>query len=132
MGSLAPWLSEVREQVADLAVHSEVIVDTPDMAHIMAKSTIAIGAAGSTAWERCCLGLPSLIAVLANNQELVSKQLTEAGAAEKLDLEDTESMAVQISGMLHDEPKRLQMGKRAANLVDGLGVSRIIESMRGL
>jgi len=34
----------------------------------MADSDLAIGAAGSTSWERCCLGLPTLLIVLAENQ----------------------------------------------------------------
>lgn len=132
MGSLSPWLSTVREQSESLDMYSEVIVDTPNIANIMAESTLAIGAAGSTAWERCCLGLPSLIAVLAKNQELVSKQLIEAGAAERLRLEDLEGMAIQISTLLHDESRRIRIGNRAAKLVDGQGISRVIGSMRRL
>lgn len=39
-----------------------------NMAELMAKADLAIGAGGSTIWERCALGLPSFITVLAENQ----------------------------------------------------------------
>jgi spore coat polysaccharide biosynthesis predicted glycosyltransferase SpsG len=46
----------------------------------MAESDLAIGAAGGTAWERCSLGLPSLVLVLADNQFTGAMALKAAGA----------------------------------------------------
>ena len=34
---------------------------------------LAIGAGGSTSWERCCLGLPAVLSTLADNQRLSSR-----------------------------------------------------------
>ena len=39
------------------------------------KSDLAIGACGSTTWERCCLGLPSLVITIANNQIPIAEEL---------------------------------------------------------
>ncbi|NGZ76110.1 UDP-2,4-diacetamido-2,4,6-trideoxy-beta-L-altropyranose hydrolase [Saccharibacillus alkalitolerans] len=49
------------------------------MAELMNKADLAIGAGGSTTWERCYLGLPALVTILAENQrkgieELESEQ----------------------------------------------------------
>ena len=68
MGLTAPWLEDVRERAAQMPWPTEVVVNAGDMAQRMAESDLAIGAAGSTSWERCCLGLPTIMLVLADNQ----------------------------------------------------------------
>jgi UDP-4-amino-4,6-dideoxy-N-acetyl-beta-L-altrosamine N-acetyltransferase len=69
MGGLAPHLESVKSKVITLPYKTEVKVDVGNMAEIMANSDIAIGAAGSTTWERCCLGLPTIQIVTAKNQQ---------------------------------------------------------------
>jgi len=58
---------DIRQQVAN-------------MAELMAAADLAIGAGGTTSWERCCMGLPSLVCVLADNQRDIARQLAAAGA----------------------------------------------------
>ena len=41
----------------------------PHLADLMAQADLAIGAGGTTTWERLCLGLPSLVVSIAENQE---------------------------------------------------------------
>lgn len=81
MGGTAPWIKGVRQQAQDMPWTTEVLVSVNNMAELMAKSDLAIGAAGSTSWERCCLGLPSIMVVLADNQNLIAKDLHNWGAA---------------------------------------------------
>ena len=54
-------------------------VQTNKMAELMLKADLAIGAVGSTTWERCAMGLPSIVLVLAENQRKVAKDLDAAG-----------------------------------------------------
>jgi UDP-2,4-diacetamido-2,4,6-trideoxy-beta-L-altropyranose hydrolase len=68
MGPHAPWLSEINSIAKTMPWPTEVKFNVNNMAELMANSDLAIGAAGSTSWERCCLGLPSFIIVLAKNQ----------------------------------------------------------------
>jgi spore coat polysaccharide biosynthesis predicted glycosyltransferase SpsG len=65
---------------------TEVLVGVNNMAQLMADSDLAIGAAGSTSWERCCLGLPTIQVVLAENQKLIAQALVNAGAAMTADV----------------------------------------------
>jgi UDP-2,4-diacetamido-2,4,6-trideoxy-beta-L-altropyranose hydrolase len=51
-----------------------------NMAELMWKADLAIGAGGATTWERCLLGLPSLTIVLAENQREVTETLANKGA----------------------------------------------------
>ncbi len=77
MGEHAPWLESIKSQASHLPWTTEVRVNVANMAELMANSDLCIGAAGSTTWERCCLGLPSIILVTANNQMFAAKLLKE-------------------------------------------------------
>ena len=59
-----PRLNALASRNAQLSVH----VETLDMAGLMSRADLAIGAGGSSTWERACLGLPSLTLILADNQ----------------------------------------------------------------
>src|SRR5581483_4552480 len=45
-----------------------VHIDPPDIAARMVEADVAIGAGGTSCWERCCLGLPMVLVTLADNQ----------------------------------------------------------------
>jgi len=51
-----------------------------NMAKLMSAADLAIGAGGTTTWERCCLGLPTLALVLADNQREVAEAMSAEGA----------------------------------------------------
>jgi UDP-2,4-diacetamido-2,4,6-trideoxy-beta-L-altropyranose hydrolase len=51
-----------------------------NMAQLMADADLFIGGGGSTTWERCCLGLPSIILVVAQNQAETTAAVAKAGA----------------------------------------------------
>ena len=131
MGPQAPWLDQVRDFAAGMPCATEVLVNISDMAQRMADSDLAIGAAGSTAWERCCLGLPSLMVVLADNQRSAAEELERAGAAYCV------TLGVHLRSQLRqfmdlfagDAAPVLAMGKKASELVDGKGVERVLSHM---
>jgi len=62
-------------QSLNINLHS----DLPTLAPLMAKADLSIGAGGSTIWERFCLGLPSMVITLADNQVSVSHDLQQMG-----------------------------------------------------
>lgn len=61
--------------------HTNITVhDTlPSLASLILQADLAIGASGATSWERCALGLPSLVITLAENQKPVAAELNERG-----------------------------------------------------
>ncbi len=81
MGASAPWRESVAAQARVMPWSTEVVVNVSDMARRMTEADLAIGAAGSTSWERCCLGLPTLMVVLADNQEASAKAMQKIDAA---------------------------------------------------
>ncbi|MEW4981710.1 MAG: UDP-2,4-diacetamido-2,4,6-trideoxy-beta-L-altropyranose hydrolase [Cycloclasticus sp.] len=80
MGATAPHLKSVQQQAGLLAYKTNVMVNVSNMAEMMANADLAIGAAGATTWERCCLGLPTIQIILAENQRVAAANLASHGA----------------------------------------------------
>ncbi|CAN5233522.1 UDP-2,4-diacetamido-2,4,6-trideoxy-beta-L-altropyranose hydrolase [soil metagenome] len=108
-------------------------VQVSNMAELMAQSDLAIGGGGVTTWERCCLGLPALVAILAENQAPLTKAVDAYGAIENLGWADRLNAADYCSAIEKLTPSRLlDMGHRGATLVDGRGCERVVREMQSL
>lgn len=130
MGATAPWVSQVKRLARTLPYDVEVAVNVSDMAARMSQADLAIGAAGSTSWERCCLGLPTLMLVLADNQTEIASHLERAGASSTLNALDLETSLISVLSTISADPKVLNaMSKAASALVDGKGVQRLVNSI---
>lgn len=134
MGPHAPWLAWVTQQAATLPWPTEVLVNVRHMASLMADADLAIGAAGSTSWERCALGLAAFVVILAENQRDAAAQLLATGAAELLELD--ENFQADFSAKLQrviDAPSRLRLlSDSAAALCDGQGTGRVVQALHAL
>jgi UDP-2,4-diacetamido-2,4,6-trideoxy-beta-L-altropyranose hydrolase len=129
MGGRAPWLPEVRAQARQMQA-VEILVDVQDMAQLMADSDLAIGAAGTSAWERCCLGLPTLTMVLADNQRGSALALSEAGAVSLL--QGGGGLPMELNAKITSlsvARNMLDMQEACRAVCDGMGVSRVMEAM---
>lgn len=129
MGATAPWLAEVKQQAQRLPWTTEIRVNVDDMAQLMADSDLAIGAAGATSWERCCLGLPTIMLVLADNQQKVAQGLEQAGAAQVIG--QAQSIAVHLpcllAPLIECSISVMAMSQSVARIVDGHGVDTVIQ-----
>ena len=109
--------------------------DAPDMARLTLEADLAIGAAGVSTWERCVLGLPSLVMVAADNQVPNARALASAGAATIIG--PVEAIAPgflrALLQALAAQPERLgRMSAAAFALCDGNGSGRIAEALLSL
>lgn len=125
-----------RGALEDLAAASAVRIDlhagVSDMAALMVRSDLAIGAAGVSSWERCCLGLASLVVVTAENQVGIAAALERAGAIRLLGRGDSvtsEIVAEAVLALANNADSRAQMSARAAAICDGLGAKRVQEAL---
>ena len=131
MGQTAPWMKDVQDLSRQMPWPTQVFVDVANMAQLMADSDLAIGAAGATSWERCCLGLPSIIIVVAENQLKVAKGLEEAAAA-LLCLAGQalpKQLAVQMGRLCSDIEQVALLSKAAAKVADGTGTGAVLAQM---
>ncbi|NKJ22869.1 UDP-2,4-diacetamido-2,4,6-trideoxy-beta-L-altropyranose hydrolase [Dyella sp. SG609] len=126
LGAQAASKERVRELAARSPWPCEVLEDVGDMAALLADCDLAIGAAGVSALERCCLGLPSLLVILADNQRPGAQALVRQGAAMLLggpeNLPDAIPAAMQ--DLLAPDAWRA-MSAAAADICDGLGLQRV-------
>ncbi|MEJ3621590.1 UDP-2,4-diacetamido-2,4,6-trideoxy-beta-L-altropyranose hydrolase [Brachymonas wangyanguii] len=132
MGQHAPWLEVVRNQVANMPHKTVVHVNTPEMAKLMVTSDLAIGAAGSTSWERCALGLPTIMAVLAENQREAAQHLGESGAVLVADMDGAFSDNVRrCVEQIVEQPDLLKrMSRHAAAITSGDGAQILAKWMK--
>lgn len=131
MGLTAPWLQNVRELAAQMPWPTEVVVNVNDMAQRMADSDLAIGAAGSTSWERCCLGLPSILVILAANQISACAELGALRAAEIIgELKYIKERLPDRLSFFFKNAESLQIFSDAASSIcDGNGVALVVSEI---
>jgi UDP-2,4-diacetamido-2,4,6-trideoxy-beta-L-altropyranose hydrolase len=108
-------------------------VQTRDMASLLARADVAIGAGGGASWERCCLGVPSLALALAKNQTEVLAPAADAGLLLMPDggLPEPELLAAHLRALLHNTALRQRMSAAGMAAVDGRGVGRVVAAMFG-
>lgn len=130
LGKGSPWIEDISVLARSLPWPTEVLVQSDRMADLMADADVAIGAAGATTWERACLGVPSALWIMADNQRGIAAAMEGAGAAVVLDpARDAASLAGQLARLVQDEAALARMSRCASGLVDGRGVERVLEQM---
>jgi Spore coat polysaccharide biosynthesis protein, predicted glycosyltransferase len=112
--------------MTNVTVHHNVT----EMATLMHAADLSVGAPSSASWERCCLGLPTLLIGVAENQRRVASALADAGAAQYLGWYDEVRAVDVVSAIEHlrSDPSRLaSMSRAAAAVTDGRGAERVVE-----
>lgn len=127
LGRNAPHIDVVLHLAETASYSVQVLTDVSNMGQLMIESDFAIGAAGSSAWERCCLGLPTIMVVSAENQMTVAENLANQGAAILLEKPIGESLVQLFSENI--EQRLSEVAKKSAQLVDGKGCERIIKEL---
>jgi len=148
--ALAPRLGEARldvviggeapsrEALARLAHRDRRIhlhVDTAEMASLMADADIAVGAGGSSVWERATVGLPSLTVVLAENQRAGARQMGEGGLTLVVDAAARDFEAQLVSAWTRlkgDSELRWRLAAASSDLCDGHGAGRVADTVAEL
>jgi RimJ/RimL family protein N-acetyltransferase len=109
-------------------------VDPPDMPMLLTRATLAIGAAGTSSFERCLLGLPSIAIPIVDNQADIARALAESGAAEVLPakiLNDRQALLARVAALAGDAERCRTMAAAARALCDGRGALRLIAVLAG-
>ena len=130
MGGAAPYLEEVRQQALQPQFKALVSVNVQDMAARMRQADFSIGAAGSTSWERCCLGLPSITVILAENQRLIGEALEKKGCAILVEERNiAKDLSTIVNRLMTSSMELEKLANSAENVCDGYGCARLVTEM---
>ena len=106
-----------------------------DMAALMIKADLTVGAGGITIWERCALALPSVIITVAENQTKTVSDMAESGYLLFLG----RSEAVSVDSLYHALEIAIQspwflisFARKTLPLVDCKGAKRIAQELMPL
>ncbi|MDK9713642.1 MAG: UDP-2,4-diacetamido-2,4,6-trideoxy-beta-L-altropyranose hydrolase [Sulfuritalea sp.] len=117
--------------LAGLLPGARVHQGLPTLAELMATADLAIGAGGSTSWERLCVGLPSLVVTLSENQRMVAQGLQMNELALWLGHHDEVSVATLVDALHRLLTQGLAPGwlERCRAVVDGGGTARVVNAL---
>ena len=95
--------------------------DLPSLASLMARADLAVGAGGTTTWERLCLELPSVVVTVAANQEQPTASLAAAGLVNWAG----RTPAVSVEELRAAIASALRGPRHVRSIVDGYGAARV-------
>lgn len=127
-----------REGLAVLAATDdrvELHIDAPDMAGLIARADLAVGAGGSSVWERACLGLAGVTLILADNQAEHARALEAAGLTLAVDARRPgfePALQQAVRRLIDDSILRRRFSAAGAKLCDGSGAERVAQAVLDL
>lgn len=132
VGGAMPHWRDVEALCAQHA-HVKFLRAPNDIAELMLAHDFAIAAAGTTSWERCACGLPSLLVVQAENQVFLCQAIAYAGAAVALDL-PLSAAAIQsrIDFWQREHGAYMDAVSACLQICDGAGTRRVVAAIQAL
>lgn len=100
------------------------------MPTLISKADLVIGAGGSSNWERCALGVPALVAILADNQAMIAQDLDSAGVAINLGWAHSLTPGDYAQALQAIDMRRLSnMSDKALKVSDAAGAARVADAL---
>ena len=128
IGSSYPHKDALHEFVEETKLRISVLSNIKNMAEIMSRSDLCIGAGGSTSWERCCLGLPTISFAIADNQIGVLAELEKETCTIISDLEKISSDFEKLLSEEHSQQLK-KLSLNSSKVTDGNGIKLLLERL---
>lgn len=134
VGLTNPNAASVELLCATMA-NTELYRGANNIAELMRRADLSIGAGGVMSWERCCLGLPTIAVHIAVNQVGALTALAAVGALDHLG--DSASVTVEqiaavLAALIASPAQVRAMAEVAIALVDGAGTDQVVARMHSL
>lgn len=127
--SANPHLVDLRARIAERA-NTKLALDLPNLAAFFARHDVQVGAGGGASWERCCIGVPTLLVVIAENQLSVAPQLAADGIVALASEPSCEAIAHELANLISSPDRRRLLASRSRALVDGKGAARVTRELQ--
>jgi len=129
--SKSPFLEEISKLALHYPYTVNLQIDATNMAELMLRADLAIGAGGTTSWERCSMALPTILIVLADNQKVIGESLMQAGATVTLQEDEylQNNIRLTIERLLLDAEMYADLSINSSIICDGMGAIRVAKKM---
>ncbi len=120
--------AEKLERLAATRPRTVVHRRLPNLAALMMKADLMLGAGGTTTWERCCLGLPGLVVALSENQKEITEALAREGFHKYLGEAShvgAEDWTRTLEELIENPDQVRLLSEASLRLTDGLGALRV-------
>lgn len=116
------------EELVRTRAKTRLHIQPPNFIELLLRADLCIGAGGTTTWERLCVGLPSIIITVAENQTNFARNLHRKNYVTWIGNEK-EATSLDIAKAILQEISRLQSLPFITNTitVDGEGASRVAQ-----
>ena len=133
VGALNPEISAIRA-LSEKLENSFLHINEKHMADLMIKCDLAVAAAGSTLYELCACGVPTVCYTLADNQTVAGETFASQGIMLNAgDCRIGSGFILRVERLLAslaDDPAlRKKMSGKMQRLADGLGTSRLADAL---
>jgi len=128
VGSSNSNIDIIKEEMKICPHTVKLYVQIDNIADLMIKADIAIGAGGSTTWERIAAGLPSIVVTLADNQIDFTRDLAQDGYLHWIGSANQVNEDVIHNALIGAIKDQINLHKKSINnkkLVDGMGCYRV-------
>lgn len=108
---------------------------TKDLPKLLGAADIAISAAGTSTWELCTLGIPSLMIAVVDNQRESLARIVAQGLVLGIDLAEASAQDARlyvkeaVHRLSFDVELRKSLSTTATNMYDGFGKNRVVDAM---
>ena len=116
-------IEEITNKIDNAILHVQI----PSLCNLMKNADLYLGSGGTTTWERCCLGLPSIVISTSENQVRQNEYLFNKGVIKYLGKAESVSEENIRTALLmfaegYDSTK---MSKKALKITNGNGAELV-------
>ena len=133
VGANSQQLEQI-QQIEDNNPKVRIYQNLPHLADLMVKADLALGAGGGTIWEYFCLGLPSIVISIAENQRSTCEALQKdsylyyLGSSKVVTEQCITEKVLEVANNKHNENR--EQKRRIMELVTGHGAEAVCREMR--
>ena len=129
-----PWRADVDRLISGYS-NIHVVEPTNDLPALLVQADIAISAAGTSSWELCTMGIPSVLVEVVDNQtesltKMLNRGLVLGVMPSTTGLENvSHEIRDTVERLIDDVGLRRSLSEHCLADFDGGGASRVVEEM---
>lgn len=126
---------KLEKAVRKSSIPIRLVRNAENMPELMAWADVAVSAAGSTVWELMFMGVPAILVSVADNQKQIAESAETAAVAIHVNPKSagwTKKIAEELQMSALDAKVRSTFSYEGRSLVDGVGRTRIVQSIQAM